>query len=75
MSPLSQEGQLPPFVNPVAPRPIDKLFCRNKRVVGPAPWKRFTVSAATKPGTTAGVMTNTPSGLRWSEASFARNLL
>ena len=31
--------------------------------------------ASTKAGPILGVMTNSPSGLRWSEASLARNLL
>ena len=44
-------------------------------VAGPTPWKRSTVRPSTKPGPIAGVMTNNPSGLRWSEASLARNLL
>ena len=34
-----------------------------------------TGSASTKPGPMRGVITNSPSGLFWSDASLARNLL
>jgi hypothetical protein len=44
-------------------------------VAGPTPWKSETSNASTKAGPISGVMTNCPFGLRWPEASFARNLL
>ena len=44
-------------------------------VAGPMPWNLPTGKASTKAGPILGVMTNSPSGLRWSEASLARNLL
>ena len=44
-------------------------------VTGPTPWKRLTGSPRTKAGPRAGVTTHRPSGLFWSEANLARNLL
>ena len=44
-------------------------------VFGPTPWKRLTGSAATKASPLPGGITHRPSGLFWSEASLARNLL
>ena len=43
-------------------------------VTRPTPEIRFTGSAATKPATWSGVITNSPSGLRQSLATLARNL-
>ena len=44
-------------------------------VFGPMPWNRPTGSVSTNAGPMRGVMTNSPSGLRWSDASLASNLL
>ena len=44
-------------------------------VTGPTPWNRPTSSVATNCGPIAGGMTNCPFGLRWSDATLARNLL
>ena len=44
-------------------------------VAGPTPWNLPTGSVSMNPGPILGAMTNSPSGLRWSEASLARNLL
>jgi hypothetical protein len=46
-----------------------------RRRDGPTPWNLATGSAAVKFGPMSGVMTNWPFGLRWPEASLARNLL
>lgn len=42
---------------------------------GPTPWKRRTGSLATKAAPSPGRITQSPSGLFWSLASLARNLL
>src|SRR5260370_1702399 len=44
-------------------------------VTGPTPWNLPTGNASTNAAPIAGVTTNWPLGLRWSEASLARNLL
>jgi hypothetical protein len=44
-------------------------------VAGRMPWNFGTSSPSRKPGPISGVMTNWPFGLRWLEASFARNWL
>jgi hypothetical protein len=44
-------------------------------VAGPIPWNLPTGNASTTAGPIAGVITYWPFGSRWSEASFARNLL
>ena len=43
-------------------------------VAGPMPGNLPTGSVSTNAGPDSGVMTYWPFGLRWSEASFARNL-
>ena len=42
---------------------------------GPTPWKRRTGSTATNRAPSPGRITQSPSGLFWSLASLARNLL
>lgn len=44
-------------------------------VTGPTPWKRETGSVSTQAAPMSGVTANWPFGLRWSDASLARNLL
>ena len=44
-------------------------------VLGPMPWNLATGSSSTKAAPFSGGITVWPLGLRWSEASLARNLL
>ena len=52
--------------------PSRSIFCA---VTGPTPWKRLTGSDWTNAAPRFGVMMQIPSGLFWSEASLAMNLL
>ena len=45
------------------------------RSIGPTPWNLATGRDSTKASPLSGGITNWPLGLRWSEASLARNLL
>ena len=49
--------------------------CIFAAVTGPTPWNLPIGSDAMKSGPISGVMTNWPFGLRWLDASLARNLL
>ena len=59
---------------PDPPLWMPKLFSLGA-VAGPIPWNLPTGSGSTNASPISGVMTYWPFGLRWSEASFARNLL
>ena len=54
---------------------LDAGACICAAVAGPTPWNFATGRASTNAAPSSGMMANWPFGLRWPDASLARNLL